>query len=545
MLVPALPAQNARVRRCESVVALGVAAAVNLVFVADAMFRHALGAARNDDWSYLRTAFALDRTGVVHLNGWASTNFVGQLLITRPVVALAPDNIAALQLATATMGALGLWAWYLVLRRMLTPALAACACFTVAACPWFGSLSVSYMTDVPTLFIVGVSLLFGSWACEGPPAHRLWFCLACLSSVIAFSIREYAITAFAAIAVAYVIDRPRARPFALTVALIVGFTCATVWVWRHHLPFDHRIPVVVQPLRPSIRILARVLLTFGFMLIPMSAMLSPRRALAAASRAAGWVPPAALLATSLCLLVTWRQPFVGNYLTREGPVGSGLRMNAIVWVLMVAAAAWALFLAALVVLPASLAIGRTLRDHLGAPLPVPLFAVTYAALLAAVLLMTPTMFDRYLLLAAPAIAGVVLLLAHGGGLLLDRGWLPVALFIGLAYAAVGFAYVDVSAEFDGARWELGKAAVAAGAAAAEVDADWEWYAFHQGTQAKSPTFNGPRPWVRWFDGNVCRQVLVAQAAGPILATSRVRSPLLGSVLLYLTIGPDPCGRERE
>jgi 4-amino-4-deoxy-L-arabinose transferase-like glycosyltransferase len=232
-----------------------VAVVVVVVFIIDAAWRGALGIARNDDWSYLRTAFVFGQTGHFVLDGWAGGMLVGQVVIAAPVVAVAGRSITGLQLLTAAEATVSLVVWYALLRRLLPPRLSALSTATLALAPVFGMLAVSFMSDVPALLMQGATLLLGVEAVRRP-SGRSWLIAAAAAGLVSFSIREYGIVATGAVFAGFVIHRQREgkrrdvlAAFAIAISYVAA--CLTAWLWRHGLPNPGNLPPATRHLLRS------------------------------------------------------------------------------------------------------------------------------------------------------------------------------------------------------------------------------------------------------------------------------------------------------
>ena len=91
----------------------------------------AYGAARNDDWSYFRVAFAFVDNHRFHVDGWIQTILVGHTLLAWPIIAVVGKSLAAvLQLLGLGAAIAGMFFCYALLRRCLTPAWSAIVCLT-------------------------------------------------------------------------------------------------------------------------------------------------------------------------------------------------------------------------------------------------------------------------------------------------------------------------------------------------------------------------------------------------------------------------------
>ena len=118
LMAPPEPVAADPTRR-EYLVVAAVAVAVVGLYVAIAASHGALGASRNDDWAYIRIVKHLADTGEFRLDGWVAAMFLGQALVSLPVMALFGQGVLPLQVMVAVFAAVGLWATYAVVRPWL------------------------------------------------------------------------------------------------------------------------------------------------------------------------------------------------------------------------------------------------------------------------------------------------------------------------------------------------------------------------------------------------------------------------------------------
>ena len=159
----------------------------------------------------------------------------------------------------SVLGAVGLTAAYLVLRSFLPRRHAAFAIGCLALGPVSGTLGVSYMTDVPAFALEALALLSGLRALRTRRFSFPWFVASLLIGVAAFSIREYAVAAPAAVSIVALRrvgahDRRNLGRAAssVSVGLLVA---AAMYLWRHSLPGVSHVP---RPLQSPLVIAAYV-----------------------------------------------------------------------------------------------------------------------------------------------------------------------------------------------------------------------------------------------------------------------------------------------
>jgi Dolichyl-phosphate-mannose-protein mannosyltransferase len=546
-----------RAGRRERATALAIALAFIGVLLADAAARGAIGIARNDDWSYLRTTFDLVDTHHFHLNGWATTNLIGQVLLAWPVAAIAHHSVVALQLLTAVMGALALWIWYLVLRRVLPAAHAGIACAALAAGPIFGSLAISFMSDVPALFLQAIAMYFGVRALEDPLRRGRWLAAAGAASLLAFSVREYSIAVAAAIFVTHLAYAPPPRRRALDVlgvgAGLAGL-CVALWLWRHHLPYDRPIPTVTYTYRVIVQGICQIALTISFFVLPVTLLISPRKLAAAAYRSSRVLTVACPVAAALCVRFTPSAALLGNYFDRDGSYSETVAavhlptISKAVWDLVVAGAGWSLLVIGLLLVTPTTALARRLRQRDLRLQPTSTSAAIEAllatsivisiVLFIAIMSRSAWFFDRYVITVVPALGGVAFAVARRQQAVATapgRFALAAAL---MAYAFIGLGFVDASAAFDGGRWDAANRAVAAGTPPSAVDGGLDWVGFHHDTIAEWQIEPGRTWWTDLFPGPICQTVTAGEPNDGRAALHR--RTIIGELTLFVRAGPDRC-----
>ena len=113
----------------------------------------------NDDWSYTKTAWDLAQTGRLVYNGWSQAMVGAQAYWGALFIKLFGFSFLTVRLSTAPL-ALGccLLTYALHRRAKLPPALAAFGTLTLCLSPIFISNAVSFMTDIPGLFLCLLSI---------------------------------------------------------------------------------------------------------------------------------------------------------------------------------------------------------------------------------------------------------------------------------------------------------------------------------------------------------------------------------------------------
>jgi hypothetical protein len=109
----------------------------------------------NDDWSYTRTALDLAQTGHLVYNGWSAAMLGAQAYWGAIFIRLFGFSFFIVRLSTAPLAAGCAVLLYVLHRRAsLPPGLAIFGTLTIALSPVFMLNAVSFMTEIPALFLL-------------------------------------------------------------------------------------------------------------------------------------------------------------------------------------------------------------------------------------------------------------------------------------------------------------------------------------------------------------------------------------------------------
>jgi hypothetical protein len=563
-------APNPATRR-EYLVVGAVAVAVVGLYLLIAAKHGALGVSRNDDWAYVRILTHFADTGEFRLDGWVQTMFIGQALLSLPLVALFGEQFLPLQLLVAVFAAVGLWATYAVIRPWLSRRWTLLAVGCLALGPIYGIVSVSYMSDVPSYALQMLTLLVGIRAMRSAPVHLGWLAAAFALGFVSFSIREYGVTSGATVAVYAVVHawagRQRLRPVA---ALAAGWlaSVALLYLWRSGLPNTYPTPIELSlaGLRSAAGGLWRSALTVGLFIAPATFVVSPTRLLRAADERMTRRVKVVLLLLGVALVATVDVRdigLIGNHVDRRVaywqtlPGDPARVLPGPMWIVLLVIAVYSTAVSVVLVslrVEVWLRHRRTWRTVLastadrGAHLSW-LFVVIYAALLAvAVGLTTTFLFDRYLLVLVPLSAALVV---HAGQAERLVRALPgrrdaVAM---VALAGLGLVVVDGSATFDGAKWRLGEEVAArTGWDPGSIDAGYEWFGYHQSSDLEQQSeLTWPAFWRTLFaprpicaSGSFASSDPTDESDGTVVAAVTGTSLFGVDIRLVAVAGPDDC-----
>ena len=533
----------------------------------------ALGIARNDDWSFIQNAFQFHDTGIFAVAGWVQMMLIGQLVLAYPVLLVAGNSIAALQVLVAGLGVVLLLGTYVLCRSFLPRMYAVFAALSLAVGPLLATLSVSFMTDVPAASLQVLALVIAWWSMRGTRTSAPWLVVALLVALLAFSIREYSLTAILVVLAVAWLRQPTSRLPARVLAILTvltGLLVLGMLAWRASQLTDN--PSEFGLNIDGLGFQARMPLTVGLLTLPLTAWINP---VAAARRA--WA--ASRVWTLLCLiglagaLAVSRLAFVGNYWSFSGSyTGAALgepRPLYPGWAMTLIDVA-AIYGAILIALVLALALARVTRAIRSASAVSATRAactssaglaltVAFVGLYGLMFLVIPTIlrvpiFDRYFV-GVLALAGAVIVWAGWrAGVLWRSPALPVGALAVLT--AIGLISTVSTAAVDGARWELARlTAEELDIAPGNVDGGFDWFRFQTNGSPKDsdrPVFNYTW-WTVGYPGRaVCATVMfadnpvgtVAAAPDPAAPALRTRTvtvlPGLGQELKVIA-GPDTCG----
>jgi len=478
----------------------------------------------NDDPSIRRAALGLYETGRLELNGWTTMTLVGQLLFVQPFLWAAGGGQLGFAVATATTAAVGIVGGYLLVRPGQSVSRALLAMLGIVLCPGFLVNTTTFMTDVPAWAMATLSLALGAAALNRPPGRRWPIVVASLAvGCFAFSIREFAVAAPAAVLVAVLASDPGGARRAVAAGLVMAAGCVAIYLFAHSLPGQHESPPEMFASGAFLRV-GRGFATLALVLAPalVLAIATWWRRWLARDAAIGAVIGLVCLSPQLIALVTtrrWPRMLLGNLLDGFGVLGNGalpgerpVLFRAPSWDLLNAVA---LVSAIVLFVVLTAAMGAVIRgavhdirtgsahrvlDRVGTPYGMlATFSLAYGVGMGA-WGMVVIMFDRYLwMLVLPMYAlllmrpvtddGPAPTIRPAGDRRLARvrplrslagvalpGALSAALLVGLA-ATSGALLLNADA-FEAARWRMGERAMAMGYQATAIDAGLEWVSYH-------------------------------------------------------------------
>lgn len=508
---------------------------------------------RNDDWSYRRIALETARTGRLTLDGASQTMIVGQILLAQPILWLSGLQPWAFAAAGIGFAVGAMVSGYAMARQLLPARLAVIPVVLLAIFPGYLAYATSFMSDVPALAAEFFCLALGAMALRRRPVSTKWLLASVAVGFFGFSIREFAVAAPAAVALAAICAEPRRRR-SWVIAVVTAAAYAGLYTWRSTLSGQ------LGDVPPTPLTQANILLAISNVALVML----PAAILAAARWHRYWRRSDVLIGLEIGLLIialrvvewaaTGRMPpiLIGNIASPWGVPhyayllgGRPLLFPEAVWI--------AINLLALAGTVATLSVGagiagahlrhrlpnrRDATGRLGSPSGVLfLFCVTVAGGLS-IYAFRHNIFDRYLWPLVPALATLFLYVpetllasAKDAGSPGPRWQYSVsATLAGCVLAAMSLMYLLNSHAFDAARWRAGQALADIGVPADQIDAGYEWMGYHATTMG----YPGRHPFYRgwWPAFEPCGIV----TADPTLVEHGRRTGMT-TYDLYLVAGP--------
>ncbi len=522
-LRPAHAISRPRWTLADTSVLVGLIAAGVAVPAAIALWSHAFGIPRYDDWAYRRVLSEFVQTGHMSLVGWGAMTLVGQILWAAPFAAVLGAQAWVAGFSVAIASAIGIGCAYWLARSLVGRAWGVACTLLVLVAPGFLVNTSTFMTDVPA-FSAGIACLALGAAAVRNQGRARWALLAASMAVgcAGFSVREFDLAAPIAVLVALAFqDRRNSRAYSIIGACVVAL-CVVVYLWTWQLAGAQH-EALALPTGPALRALAGGYFALALFVSPFLPA-AVRRTGPARSRR-GLVAAMVILVIGAMLLISGHSIFSGNYLTQQGMSGTatlrGFRPVLFpdpAWLVLQLIALAAGTVLGFIAANASHGVFRSWaagRD--GERSIISIFVVLSGiGLVVYGLFVQGPIFDRYVWALA---FGTALLLAraapnaeatspqtapagipHEWPALTTRPVLVVTVGLALVATAVAAAVTLNADSYDGARWSAGQAAVKAGFPASAVDAGFDWVGGHAATPAvRGRNVTSGAPYEMWYD----------------------------------------------
>ena len=308
-----------------------------LVLVAILLSHPAAEVGINDDWSYIRSAQLMARTGHFMYVGWASAMLGWMLPLGALFIKVFGFSFTVVRASVALIAVLNAFLLQrCMVRSGLTEPNAALATLTLVFSPIYLPLATTFMTDVPGMFVTLLCYYACLRALQAPADRSAsgWLALAMLCSSLGGTARQTAWLGvlFLAPSAAWLL-RKRRLPWALlgiVWILSISFIYASL-SWFKHQPYALGEALVAGYIDRDLVFgfvshVMRAFLALCLLLSPLLISFLPGVDLHS-FRVRRWLATACglvVLSTAILLwrhhLLAWLAPFDGNYFTEKGVV---------------------------------------------------------------------------------------------------------------------------------------------------------------------------------------------------------------------------------
>ncbi len=425
----------------------------------------------NDDWAYSKGAFAFTRGEGIHYYRQGSMPLLGQWLLSYPVIRMTGQSHVALRLTTIALSLIGTLALYDLLRRetSFSSQEASFAAAIFALNPLYFLLSGTFMSDVPALAFSLVALDLYVRALRN--YSFAWLSAGTVIASFAAITRQNTILVPVTAGLLLLQDealRKRAVWLLGVVIPVVIGIATNSWFAAH----PDSVPL--GPVFPSVKHVF-VLLFAGTLYLGLSAL--PLLTLRPGIVSWRWFTLGLLMMAggAYACLHFGRQlftnhayhrglfPYLENIITLWGTLESG---NYVVGdrPLMIGRSGQA-FLTIM-----GCAAGAALLDRLAARLGRTIFAsplILFSTLHGLLLMISPTLYDRYLLVLLPG----ALVIANPSALRIHwKFGLPMLALLAVCSAGLMHDWLA----WNSARWQLGQRALERGIPVSTIEGGLEW-----------------------------------------------------------------------
>jgi len=287
-----------------------------------------------DDFSYVRTAFEFAWTGHFVYNGWTTAMLGAQILWAAPFLKLLGYSFFATRVSTVVMAALTVWLAHATLGRAgLNRWHTIFGTLTLALCPLFIAMSVTFMTDISGLFATVAGIYCCLRALQSLSSARSigWLALAVIAGLLGGTARQlpWLIALVMMPCTAWLLRRRRGVvPAAIALWILSAAAIFGCLLWFKHQVYSVPEPLLEVPLGlRSLRELAGTLLAVLLCLLlvlmpPLASGFQRLRAL----RAKQWfaLTAGSLLAVWVARFITFHwfekgwMPWTGDILDKLG-----------------------------------------------------------------------------------------------------------------------------------------------------------------------------------------------------------------------------------
>jgi hypothetical protein len=196
----------------------------------------------DDDWGYGLPVKALVEHGTIRFTEWTCPSLIAQVGWGGLFCLPGGFSFTALRISTLTLGLVALLGMYLLMRRVgANPATALLGTWVLGANPIFLGLAYTFMTDVPFLALMNLSLLFLIRGLDGGRDGAVWAGL--LVALVAMFVRQIALGIFVGFMLAYPFTRGFTRKWLIQAVLPTIVAAAALKLYEEALKAAELLPL--------------------------------------------------------------------------------------------------------------------------------------------------------------------------------------------------------------------------------------------------------------------------------------------------------------
>lgn len=372
----------------------------------------------DDDWSYIRTAQLFAQTGHFQY-GWTSAMLGWQIPWGALFIHLFGFSFMAVKLSTLPLACASVFLFYLILIRFgIDERNAVAGTLTLCLSPLFLPFAASFMTDVPSLFVILLCLYCCQRAIAAPSdANAIgWLCFATASNILGGTVRQIVWLGALVIVPGTAWFLRKRRGMLLASFLLWPATIASILYFMHWFAAQPYVVVdsfihTAHPVYAALLYMLGAILCLLLILFPVIIAWLPRiRTVRNTSLLA--LASILMFVVFFQLIANWTLPWIPHTLMSEFSVGAGAEAGADRGPFIFPT--WACLFFSVFIASASLMLAATLRAQLrterkfSQPLvQSPMFwllgpySVSYCVLLVVHACQEGGIFDRYLLCLMP------------------------------------------------------------------------------------------------------------------------------------------------
>jgi hypothetical protein len=285
----------------------------------------------NDEWAYVGMARSFAETGRIQMNGWIRAMALPQTVWGGLAIKIAGFSFEAVRASMIPI-VLGCCAFVYAIAKWLglRPWAAALTACELLFCPLFLPLAMTFMSEVPSLLLVLMTLYCVLRAVDAPSRSAvMWIALAAVAGFLAGADRQIMWIAPVAMLGCLIVLRRREREVVLAsfiamVCVVAAAAWIQIWFSRHGILGVPAWPRPVLIAQRSVAASFRIVLTASLYCLP-ALLLAFGSRVALTRRAWLAIGAAAALLIAIAIFKSdWlRAPWLGNIVTAYGMLFPG------------------------------------------------------------------------------------------------------------------------------------------------------------------------------------------------------------------------------